>query len=175
LVDLVWADEEKPSMPCEPVYRLHDIYSGQSATSKYEEIAKKLPEGCNMMLVSTLDDIAWILNLRGSDINFNPIFFSYLILHRNGDYIRCDLFINKEKVQQPEIMEYLESINVTVYDYSQVDDKLVEYAKANPGSKISVDKSNLTYKYFHLLKENKYEVESQKDLIPLMKAKKNAV
>jgi len=49
----------------------------------------------DMMLLSTLDDIAWLLNLRGSDINFNPIFFSYLLLHKGNDNkCRVDLFID---------------------------------------------------------------------------------
>ena len=117
LVDLVW-DNERPSMPCEKVWFLEEKYTGQTSDSKFRQIAEKLPEGCNMMLVTTLDDIAWMLNLRGDDISYNPIFFSYLILHRNGSDISCDLFINKEKVSEPHITEYLMSINVNVYEYS---------------------------------------------------------
>ena len=54
-----------------------------------------------MMLVTTLDDIAWVLNLRGNDIEFNPLFFSYLLIHWNGeDNFSIDLFISPEKVSE---------------------------------------------------------------------------
>lgn len=53
----------------------------------------------NMLIISTLDDIAWLLNLRGNDIDYNPVFFSYLIFYKddNSNY-KVDLFIDKEKV-----------------------------------------------------------------------------
>lgn len=47
---------------------------------KYERVGAKL-DGADMMIISTLDDIAWFMNLRGSDISYNPLFFSYLIFH----------------------------------------------------------------------------------------------
>jgi len=59
-------------------------------------------EGCNMMLVTTLDDIAWMLNLRGDDIKYNPLFFSYVLFHREGqkdsETYKADLFIDQGKV-----------------------------------------------------------------------------
>lgn len=81
-------------MPNEKVWILDDKFTGQSAQSKFAEIAGKLEEGCNMLFVSTLDDIAWMLNLRGNDIDFNPLFFSYAIFHREGDTYKVNLFIN---------------------------------------------------------------------------------
>ena len=56
-----------------------------------------------MLLLSTLDDIAWLLNLRGNDIQFNPVFFSYLIYHISNDELdnSIDLFIDESKVDDP--------------------------------------------------------------------------
>ena len=98
LVDEVWA-AEKPSLPKEKVWILDDKYTGEPIQEKLKNVASKLTEGANMMLVTALDDIAWLLNLRGNDIDFNPVFFSYVILHKDeaGD-VKLDLFIDADKV-----------------------------------------------------------------------------
>ena len=96
-VDKVWADE-KPCMPSEKVWFLDDKYTGQKSESKFKDICDKLPEGCNSLLVTALDNVAWTLNLRGNDIEYNPVFFSYLVIHKS-EPIRADLFINKAKVE----------------------------------------------------------------------------
>lgn len=87
-----------------------------------------MPQGCNMMILTTLDDIAWLLNLRGNDIEFNPLFFSYLILHKDGDSFKIDLFINKSKVEDADILKYLSDNNVTVHEYNQIEDKIKDYS-----------------------------------------------
>jgi len=109
LVDKVWADE-KPPMPEEKVWILDEQYTGQSSESKFKDIADKLPEGCTSLLVTALDDIAWMLNLRGNDIEFNPLFFSYVIFQKGEETHTADLFVNLDKVS--DVTEYLESINV---------------------------------------------------------------
>lgn len=65
-------------MPMEKVWHLEDQYSGESTKSKFERLATELKDN-NYLIVTTLDDIAWLLNLRGNDIAFNPLFFSYLV------------------------------------------------------------------------------------------------
>ena len=69
---------------------------------KFKDISSKLQKDCNMLLVTPLDDIAWMLNLRGTDINYNPLFFSYVLLHRSGpegdELFNVDLFIDSNKV-----------------------------------------------------------------------------
>ena len=101
LVDEVWGDE-RPPMPQEKVWRLDEKYTGQNVQGKFKDIASKMGEGCNMMLVTTLDDIAWMLNLRGDDIQYNPLFFSYVLFHREGpkesETYSADLFIDQGKV-----------------------------------------------------------------------------
>lgn len=77
--DLFW--EDRPAVPCNPVYAQDLAIAGISAQSKIDQIRKILKnKGCSHTLVSSLDDIAWILNLRGSDITYNPVFLSYLLI-----------------------------------------------------------------------------------------------
>ena len=96
-MDLVWnVNNGAPKKPLNEVWILEDKYTGESVQDKFKRIAEKIPEGSNLMLVTTLDDIAWMLNLRGSDISFNPLFFSYLIFDKTE--LSATLFIDQEKV-----------------------------------------------------------------------------
>lgn len=80
LVDSVWG-ADKPHRPHEKIF-VHDIkYAGESVTDKYKKVTQKLNKCVDVLLISTLDDIAWFLNLRGKDIHYNPVFFSYLLFH----------------------------------------------------------------------------------------------
>ena len=63
---------------------------------KYEKVLEKLGEDADCLLITALDEIAWLLNLRGSDIEFNPVFFSYAILFKGNENL--ELFIDFQKV-----------------------------------------------------------------------------
>ena len=80
-------------------------YAGEETVDKYTRLAEKL-DG-NPLLVTTLDDIAWLLNLRGTDIDYNPVFFSYALFwpKRGPEESRLELFIDASKVS--EIGDYL--------------------------------------------------------------------
>lgn len=80
------------------------------------------------MLLTALDDIAWLLNMRGNDIEFNPLFFSYVIFFRDGENFRADLFISKNKVDDPNVQKHLEDNHIAVYEYDQILAKLEEYS-----------------------------------------------
>ena len=73
-----------------------------------------------MLLITALDDIAWLLNLRGNDIQFNPLFFSYAIFTTNDERntYKVDLFLNQEKVK--DILGYLQGNNIHVHDYNGI-------------------------------------------------------
>lgn len=127
-----------------------------------------------MMILTTLDDIAWLLNLRGNDIEFNPLFFSYIILHKDGDSYKIDLFINKSKVEEPEIAKYLSDNHVTVHEYDQVEAMIKEYA-AQENKKIVVDVGQCSYRLYSLLKDNSYEITEKNGIVEHLKACKNKV
>jgi Xaa-Pro aminopeptidase len=83
LVDQVWEsweESKRPARPQEPVFLLEEKYHGKLSTVKFAEIAEAVKEKkVKHLLVTTLDDICWMLNMRGSDIACNPVFFANLI------------------------------------------------------------------------------------------------
>jgi len=114
LVDTVWGSD-KPARPAEKVFILDIKYSGVSIQDKFKKVSDKLRKKVDVLLVTTLDDIAWLLNLRGNDIKFNPIFFSYLLFHvspNEEELSKVSLFINKDKVSDENVSAYLHEGNV---------------------------------------------------------------
>lgn len=172
LVDEIWG-EEKPPMPNEMVFVLAEEYAGQATLSKFKFIMSKVSTDSSMIFVSSLSDIAWTLNLRGSDIEFNPLFFSYLVLKRDGENIRADLFIKQEKVADLPVQEYLSSINVTVHDYYDVEKVITDYKLEN--KKITVNPMDCSAKMHLLFTSLGFEISEEADLIPLLKGTKNLV
>lgn len=78
LVDTVWATQ-KPPMPEANVF-VHDVkYAGLSVQDKFGKVADKLAKKVDALLITTLDDIDWIVNMRGDDIKYNPVFFAYAL------------------------------------------------------------------------------------------------
>lgn len=110
LIDGMWTD--RPALPKDKVEIYDDLYNGETATSKIGRIRAAIGNG-NLFL-KELDDIAWTLNLRGSDIHCTPVFTSYLLITNNG----CTLFIDHEKLT-PSVCHYLDSINVGVKPYDE--------------------------------------------------------
>lgn len=144
-------------MPNNPVTVLDNKYVGQTPLEKYKNIFSKVSADCNLVLVSTLDDIAWALNLRGTDIEFNPIFFSYLILHRNGETFSADLFADKDVTS---IADYLAQNNITVRGYNQIFERLDELGQQGK-TKIATDMNVLSQRLSEILVKNNYEVEDK--------------
>jgi len=95
LVDLVWG-ADRPPKPQNPVFHLDTKYTGEETTSKYDRVAATLGDA-DFLLVAALDDIAWLLNLRGSDIKYNPVFFSYLLFSPKTKSAK--LYIDDVKVE----------------------------------------------------------------------------
>lgn len=112
--DAIW--EGRPSLPGNPVNVYSVDYAGEGACSKIIRIREEIMKtGAECLFVSMLDEIAWILNLRGSDIDYNPVFVSYLLVSQ--DKVR--LFVEPEKIPC-ETKRYLDEINVEVHGYEDV-------------------------------------------------------
>ena len=107
----IWKD--RPTLPKEPIF-LHSLkYAGVSCTDKITQIQEKIRKnGSTSIILSALDDIAWTLNLRGSDVHCNPVFISYLLITKEGH----TLYILEEKVSD-EVRAYLKEQNVEVRPY----------------------------------------------------------
>ncbi|GAA5993942.1 hypothetical protein JCM5350_005074 [Sporobolomyces pararoseus] len=134
LIDQVWG-KEQPQRPKEPVFVLEEKYAGESSQKKIERVRKELTKEnifktdsknvgkkCWGIIVSQLDEIAWLLNLRGNDISYNPVFFSYLALPVTG---KPTLFIDLDQVPQ-RVYEYLAKLNLLIEPYEGLNEFCVD-------------------------------------------------
>ena len=122
LVDIVWDKdaEAHPSIPKNKVFELPLEFAGRSSSEKQTAVEDKLKSlGANALLVTTLDDICWLLNMRGSDIAFNPVFFAYLLFLRAGE---LRLYIDADKVL--DVASSLEMSGVKICPYTQIAEDL---------------------------------------------------
>ena len=114
LIDEVWAD--RPSLPSNIPF-IHDLaYAGRDAKEKIADIRSALTtSNADSLFVSSLDEVAWTLNLRGNDIECNPLFIISLYVTKKSTY----LFIHPNKVSKA-LAQYLDSINVKFLPYDEV-------------------------------------------------------
>ena len=157
----IWKD--RPSIPKNPVEIQPLEYAGEDATSKILRIRKALRTyHADGMLVSALDDIAWTLNLRGTDVHCNPVFVSYLLIASG----KVSLFVDEAKVSA-EVRAYLEAHGVSLYNYNKVEDGLKVYSEYN----ILLDANETSYYLWKTVKCQ--EIVAKTSPIPAMKAVKS--
>ena len=121
----IWTD--RPAIPENPVEIYPLKYAGEAAHDKIQRIRKALRERhADGMLMTSLDDIAWTLNLRGTDVHCTPVFVSYLLLSTTS----VTLYINKEKLT-PEVEAYLKAEGVGVDSYENIKKGLDDYFEYN--------------------------------------------
>lgn len=159
----IWID--RPQIPLNPV-EIHPIcYAGETLSSKIERIRKALRAlHADGMLVSALDDIAWTLNLRGSDVHCNPVFVSYLLISSSS----VSLYVNETKLTD-DVKSYLSQNGVSVYNYNKVEEGLKKYSEYS----ILMDGDETSYHLWKMVRCK--EIISAKSPIPVMKAVKNDV
>ena len=158
----IWAD--RPPVPLDKAV-IHPLeYAGEPCRSKLERIRRALKErhACGM-LAAALDDIAWTLNLRGSDVHCNPVFVSYLLIEPE----KATLFIDKAKLT-PEVEAYLKAEGVMTAGYADAGKALAAYKEYN----ILMDDNEINYTLFNMPRCRKVVATSP---IPAMKAVKNEV
>lgn len=162
-LDIVWTD--RPQIPASKVEIQPVELAGETVASKLTRIRKALRDlHADGMLMSALDDVAWTLNLRGTDVHCTPVFVSYLLISTTS----ATLYINKEKLT-PEVEAHLESQGVKMADYDDVRKGIKEYAEYN----ILLDPNETNYTLSRLV--DVQEVIRHKSPIPAMKAIKNEV
>lgn len=123
--DTLWS--ERPTMPLAPAFVLADEYAGETAASKLQRLRSALAqEGGDGMLVTMLDEIAWLTNLRGNDVQYNPVVVSYLLVTAD----KATLFTREQKISE-QVLGYLRSQGYDVASYDAVWDTLATYDKAN--------------------------------------------
>lgn len=160
-LEQIW--ENRPSLPANPVEIQPLEYAGETLASKVVRIRKSLRElHADGMLVSALDDIAWTLNLRGTDVHCNPVFVSYLLIESD----KVSLFVDDNKLS-PEVKQYLQDNQVSLYNYNKVEKSLESYSEYN----ILLDGDETSYYLWKTVKCQ--EIVAAASPIPAMKAVKN--
>ena len=162
-MDVLWHD--RPVIPNNKVC-LHPLkYAGETTESKLSRIRESLvKQGAAGLLVTALDEIAWVLNLRGSDVHCNPVFVSYLLISSNN----ATLYINREKLSE-DVSEYLSTENIDVEEYESVENGLKKYT----GKSLLIDVHSTNYTLSTAVDSDKIHVGTSP--IPMMKAIKNKV
>ena len=162
-MDVLWHD--RPVIPNNKVC-LHPLkYAGETTESKLCRIRESLvKQGADGLLVTALDEIAWVLNLRGSDVHCNPVFVSYLLISSNN----ATLYINREKLPE-DVCEYLSTENIDVEEYESVENGLKKYT----GKSLLIDVHSTNYTLSTAVDSDKIHVGTSP--IPMMKAIKNKV
>ena len=160
-LEQIW--ENRPSLPANPVEIQPLEYAGETLASKVARIRKSLRElHADGMLVSALDDIAWTLNLRGTDVHCNPVFVSYLLIESD----KVSLFVDDNKLS-PEVKQYLQDNQVSLYKYNKVEKCLESYSEYN----ILLDGDETSYYLWKTVKCQ--EIVAAASPISAMKAVKN--
>lgn len=157
----IWKD--RPSIPLKPVEIQPMEFAGEDVSSKIKRIRQALrAQHADGMLISALDDIAWTLNLRGTDVHCVPVFVSYLLIASD----KVSLFVDEAKVSS-EIRAYLESNGVSIYKYNKVEEGLKAYSEYN----ILLDGNETSYYLWKAVRCQ--EIVQASSPIPAMKAVKN--
>lgn len=168
LAEDVWT--ERPALPCHDMYVLSDELCGMSFAQKLAVVREKMEEyDTDFYLLSKLDDIMWLTNLRGNDVECNPVALSYAVITKN-DFI---LFVQDKEITD-EVRKYCEKVSINLKDYHE----LFSYLEgASFKGNVLFDKRNTNFLTFKTLekkaKEAGVSLKNQKDPTEVLKACKN--
>lgn len=165
LINLIWTD--RPELSRAPLFILEEKYSGKSTAEKIKDVrAKMAEEGADVHILTSLCDIAWLLNIRGGDIQSVPVVLSYLVLTRD----QCIWFLQEEVVDDA-IRAYLNENHIETRPY----DAIYTYVPTIPESAVVLmNKSGVNYRICNELNKN-IQVINKPNPTELMKAVKNPV
>ncbi len=165
LIGEIW--EDRPAMSCEPVWELDIMWSGKSRADKCQEIRDLMKkEEKDLFLLTSLEDIAWLLNIRGNDIHCCPVVLAYLMMTEK----EILLFADKKAFPQ-EIQDKLAADGVTLHPYEQIYEEVKGIRK---GTKVVLDKEKVNYLLLQNISQGAVICDEQ-NLTLLPKAIKNPV
>ena len=164
LIDQIWTD--RPELSAEPVWVLDEKYAGKAASEKISDLREAMKkEGAGVHVLTTLDDIVWLLNIRGNDVECNPVVLSYLFISEDS----VILYLN-EKVVNEEVRRYLTGIGVEIRPYNSI----YEDVKNLHNQSVMLEKSRTNFALTQLLDESN-EILNIQNPTALMKAIKNPI
>ena len=139
----IW--EDRPPLSAEPAWILEEKYAGESAEGKLAKIRREMKkEGATLHVLTSLDDIAWLLNVRGNDIPCNPVLLSYLILGQE----KGDLFVQDRSICN-EVRSYLTGLGMELHPYGEIYSFLSRYH----GETVLLEKGRVNYSLCQNLKK----------------------
>ncbi len=163
LVDEIWQD--RPAMSAEPVWIFEERYAGQPAAEKIAQLRADMEKlNVTVHVLTTLDDIVWLLNIRGGDVPCNPVVLSYLAVTQQ----EVLLFINPATVSD-EVREYLHGLGVTPRPYEEI----YAYAGGLRGERVLLEKAKVNYTLVQALADGNRLIDRLNPTVP-KKAQKNA-
>ena len=180
LIDDIWGTL-KPKYKENKVLILPETYTGNSVINKYKTLDlllsrhnEELKNQNYRLIISRLDDIAWLLNLRGGDIPYNPVFFSYAFFCKEDDKLFTKLFVNKVKFDTPELKKYCEDNQIILYDYNEVTQEL---EKSDKNLTTFYEQESTNHRMYLLIKNIKQGAifDVNYDIIETLKSIKNPV
>ena len=164
LIGEIW--EDRPALSAEPVWILDERYAGKPAQQKIADLRAAMDKyHANVHIITTLDDIVWLLNIRGNDIPCNPVVLSYLAVTPK----ELLLFINS-KVVSGKVKSYLEGLGVTLMPYQEI----YTYVQQVNKSKVLLEKGKVNYAILQYLDESNRIIDKMNPTV-FAKAQKNKV
>lgn len=161
LLEEIWSD--RPSLPKDKIFIHDEKYCGKSASIKINEVRELMKKNeVENYLLTSLDDIAWLFNIRGNDILFNPVALSYAIITED----EAKLYISKEKVDS-DVKEKLEEQAISIHDYSDIEEAVKEIKGT-----VLIDPAKVNAKLYSLLS---CKIKEMLNITTNLKAIKNEV
>lgn len=165
LTDEIW--EDRPELSKNPAFLLDLKYAGKRSEEKFAQVREKMKElGADTFLITSLDDIGWMFNIRGRDVEYFPLLLSYLIINKED----AELYADETKFTD-EMKKIFEENQVTLHPYNGIYERVKEFEK---GTSILIDPEQLNYALYKNLPENVKLVKEENPII-LMKAVKNSI
>lgn len=162
LVGNIWKD--RPELPANKVWILEDVYAGRSMADKIADVRTKMQkEGADIHILSSLYDIAWLLNLRGGDIDHVPVFLSFVSIEKE----QILLFVNPQ-ILDKEVQDYLEKNHVTIRPYEDI----YTYAQNLQKVKVLISAEETNYRIAECIREHAEVLEGENPSL-MLKAVKN--
>jgi Xaa-Pro aminopeptidase len=162
LFEIIW--EDRPPLSSDSIFELDIFFAGLSRREKQNQLADNLNKiGVDFQVVSMLDELAWLHNLRGSDISYNPVFMGFGLIGKDENY----LFVNKTKIPS-DLLKILENDGICIEDY----DSFYKFISAIKNKKILIDPLTANFSIYNSLAKYNEIIEDASP-VSLAKAKKN--
>lgn len=164
LIDTIW--EDRPALSAKPIWILEERYAGKAASEKIADLRCQMAKcHADLHIITTLDDIVWLLNIRGNDIPCNPVVLSYLAVTMD----ELVLFVNPKAVTD-EVRAYLEGLGIDIQPYQEI----YAYARQVRNSKVLLEKGKVNYAILQYLDASNRIIDKMNPTV-FAKARKNPV